>query len=629
MAVCFQFHEVEWRAGWVRPLLAAFLWCGLVVSSGASGANPLGPSDVLILVNGNSPTSRSVADLYRRYHPQIGANQVLTLTGLADSAALTASPADEIVFRDQFETLIASPTRNYLTSNGMVNSVYCIITTAGMPYRIEDTDQTNYANAVYPAGSDPNLTSTNRVNINAASVESELSLLFQIDPALTPGPTGPGVPLKNRIVNPYEGYRSNIKAWSGIRNILTRRTQFHWVLGNIWGIASQPRIEGTYDSCGCSSNARIMSPADLYLVARLDGPHRSGVQPIFAVKQMLDRAAAVSELNSPYTRFVGYNAAKSTLMVDNSPSSSLPNQLSFNYPLNTTFLSFETNPAPPGRESYSSCSGGACPHGGGDHYHILYNWMTGQSAPAGVTVATSMIAPFGGTFLWDDTLTVMNSGHAAFPSGTGLIGMASLGTNGGDSRPATYLMTSGPGGGPLAPCVPGAVFTSIESFNAVTMFTDTATSQGKSAEFIQMGGTAAIGHAFEPSKDAIEHVEYLFRNLLRDDDADGVADMSLVEAAFTAIPYLSWAEVLIGDPLMRIRTGPGGVAKLSNTCPADVNGDGFVGYADRLRVLYSYNTAIGDPRYDPAADVNQDGVVGANDYQMVLNAYNMSCPSPN
>jgi hypothetical protein len=187
-------------------------------------------------------------------------------------------------------------------------------------------------------------------------------------------------------------------------------------------------------------------------------------------------------------------------------------------------------------------------------------------------------------------------------------------------------MTGGPQAGPLFPCVPGAVFTSIESFNAVTMFTSMATSQDKIAEFIQMGGTAAIGHSFEPLTDAIVLVEYLYRNLVRDDDADGVGDMSLVEAAFTAIPYLSWTEVLIGDPLMRLRVGPGGLVHTANECPADINGDGFVGYADRLRVLYSYNSQIGDTKYDPAADLNQDGFVGYFDHLMVLGAYNTMCP---
>ena len=36
----------------------------------------------------------------------------------------------------------------------------------------------------------------------------------------------------------------------------------------------------------------------------------------------------------------------------------------------------------------------------------------------------------------------------------------------------------------------------------------------------------------------------------------GSADLSFVEPAYTAIPYLSWAEVVLGDPLMRLRLAP-------------------------------------------------------------------------
>lgn len=592
-----------------------------------ASANPLGPADVLLLVNANSPVSQSVAAMYRRYYPQIGVNQVLSLSGLVDSASLTATPADEIITRADFEALIASPVRSYLISTGMVNNIYCLITTAGMPYRIEDSNST-YANAVFPAGSDANLVNSNRTAINAASVESELALLFQIDPALTPGPSGPGAPLQNRIVNPYHGYSSQIKSWAGVRNIYNRRTTLRWDLRNLYPVTAQPRIEGTYDSCGCSSKLRIMSPADIYLVARLDGPHVANVLPIFAVKDMLDRSSMVSNPTPPYKQFVGYNPGLATLVVDSSPTpqvGELAYQPAYNYPAGTTYLTYETSPVPPGREVYVGCNA-SCKRGTANHYDTLFTWLTGGVPTAGATVTSAMLGSFGGMFLWNDTMGIMSSSSAAFTPGKGVFGLSAYGCNGGDGRPATYLTTGGPGGGPLFPCVPGAVFTSIESFNAVTMFTGTPTSQAKIAEFIQMGGTAAIGHALEPGTDAIPQVEYLFWNLLKDQDGDGVGDLSLAEAAFTALPYLSWTEVLIGDPLMRLRTGPGGLVSLTGNCVADINGDGFVGYADRLRVLAAYNSAIGDPRYDPAADLNRDGFVGYYDHVLVLGSYNRSCP---
>ena len=77
----------------------------LLVSSYAYGR--LGPQDVIILVNQNSPTSRYIAKMYRQYYTQITDSQVLSLSGLADSSGPSATPADEIITRQQYNDLIA------------------------------------------------------------------------------------------------------------------------------------------------------------------------------------------------------------------------------------------------------------------------------------------------------------------------------------------------------------------------------------------------------------------------------------------------------------------------------------------------------------------------------------------
>ena len=80
--------------------------------------------------------------------------------------------------------------------------------------------------------------------------------------------------------------------------------------------------------------------------------------------------------------------------------------------------------------------------------------------------------------------------------------------------------------------------------------------------------------------DAIIDNEFLFYNLLADMDDDGKADLTFIEAAFTAIPYLSWSEVVIGDPLMQIAYGPGG--KVWTLLTGDANNDGIVNYGDMM-----------------------------------------------
>jgi hypothetical protein len=223
--------------------------------------------------------------------------------------------------------------------------------------------------------------------------------------------------------------------------------------------------------------------------------------------------------------------------------------------------------------------------------------------------------------------TDLNAYAAANPGrvGTqGIILLATYGKNGDEGNTCNYLLTGGPGGGPLFKIVNGAVFTSIESFNAVTTFSDVNTApvaQGKLVDFIAIGGTAAIGHTFEPQSDAAIDNEFLFFNLLADADGDGRADMTLVETAFTAIPYLSWSELLIGDPLMRIAYGPGGLAW--TPLLGDANNDGVVNIKDvRLlkmamdSQLNSTDPAIFGP-YNDMCDFNQDGCVNIKDVRIL------------
>jgi hypothetical protein len=169
------------------------------------------------------------------------------------------------------------------------------------------------------------------------------------------------------------------------------------------------------------------------------------------------------------------------------------------------------------------------------------------------------------------------------------------------------------------------VFASLESYNAVTMFSDAGPNQAKLVDFIEMGGTAAVGHCFEPELSATILGEFLLQNLLRDDDEDGIGDLTLVEAVFTALPYLSWSEVMIGDPLMRLREGPGGLVS-TEPCHGDINSDGRINGSDFLALFNTWGSLIGDPRYCPTSDTNQDGFVGSQDLANVVIPFNTFCP---
>jgi hypothetical protein len=101
----------------------------------------------------------------------------------------------------------------------------------------------------------------------------------------------------------------------------------------------------------------------------------------------------------------------------------------------------------------------------------------------------------------------------------------------------------------------------------------------------------------------------------------GMAKMTLVEAAFTAIPYLSWSEVLIGDPLMRIAYGPGGLAWTHRQ--GDANLDGLVNFKDVRLLNLALNGQLNssDPNifnlYNDLCDFNHDGVINFKDIRIL------------
>ena len=194
------------RDGWGchgKSVPAAFL-CSLFLFS-VCAYGQLAPEDVLILVNENSPTSRYIAKMYRQYHPEIAESQVLNLSGLVDCSGPDSTAADEIITREQYNQLIAEPVRTYLADPcrpERITGIKLIITTAGLPYRIEDTNP-SYGAAIYPGGSNPTIISGNLSRVDVASVESELTCLWYAD--YGPDPFG----LANRMVNVYQGYRQS------------------------------------------------------------------------------------------------------------------------------------------------------------------------------------------------------------------------------------------------------------------------------------------------------------------------------------------------------------------------------------------------------------------------------------
>ncbi len=93
----------------------------------------------------------------------------------------------------------------------------------------------------------------------------------------------------------------------------------------------------------------------------------------------------------------------------------------------------------------------------------------------------------------------------------------------------------------------GALFNTYESFNGYSFFPEGRISNHNLiADFIAIGGTGGIGHVYEPYSSAIPHENILF--------ARYASGFTLIEAAYMSMAYISWRNVVVGDPLCRLKS---------------------------------------------------------------------------
>ena len=89
----------------------------------------------------------------------------------------------------------------------------------------------------------------------------------------------------------------------------------------------------------------------------------------------------------------------------------------------------------------------------------------------------------------------------------------------------------------------GAIMNTLESYNGrafgrVDGFRD----QGQLSQWVEAGGTFGVGNVYEPFASNLARSAILLDNFL-------VRGLSWAEAAWSSIPFLSWQQVVLGDPL--------------------------------------------------------------------------------
>jgi uncharacterized protein (TIGR03790 family) len=99
---------------------------------------------------------------------------------------------------------------------------------------------------------------------------------------------------------------------------------------------------------------------------------------------------------------------------------------------------------------------------------------------------------------------------------------------------------NGPFGLPGFRFPPGAIAVHIHSFSAHTLRSAT---EGWAGPMVARGVTATVGNVYEPYLEFLHRPDLLVEALVRGEN--------LVDAAYYALPVLSWQSIVIGDPLYR------------------------------------------------------------------------------
>lgn len=138
----------------------------------------------------------------------------------------------------------------------------------------------------------------------------------------------------------------------------------------------------------------------------------------------------------------------------------------------------------------------------------------------------------------------------------------------------------------------GATFNTIESYNGRSFggIGVGAVPQGQLADFVGAGGTFGIGNVWEPFSFSVPDNLAIVRNFY-------LGSLTWGEAAYTALPLLSWQQIVVGDPLARVRR-----------VQEDINGDARTDVDD----LYAWYAPTGQRR-----DLNHDGQINGTDVDLL------------
>jgi len=118
---------------------------------------------------------------------------------------------------------------------------------------------------------------------------------------------------------------------------------------------------------------------------------------------------------------------------------------------------------------------------------------------------------------------------------------------------------------------PRALVTDLVSTNARSFTSPPTYGQSLVADLLAGGAAGATGHVAEPSLPGVVRPQLLLSRYARGDRA--------IEAYYSALPYLGWMNVYVGDPLMRLDEPAAAEIAM------DIDGDGQLDWRDNCRMI--------------------------------------------
>lgn len=426
---------------WLLPLLLL----------GGSVCAELQEDQVLVLYNSQNASSLAVYNYYSSIY-----------SGVLGFDLNDPSLSAGTISYSNFTSQIRDPIRTHLADNDLAEQVVCLVTTKGLPHRIQDTDSPNIGDS--PTGQSSEFGAG---DATSASVDSELSLLWQNLTATEAGGSMDS-PADNLIANPYYGVSSSLTDYSRTDIASTDRA---WLNNGgedqVWIMLDE--LEG--------GGFAMSSPGNFYYTARLDANSVEDVQA------MIDRSQ-----NIVYDR-------------------------------NSALIVFDENAS----SNYD-----------GEDYENAAAYLVDND-------------------IWSEDMVVSDETSGRFYIGAvGSVSdgnayrvfddvamLVSYGGNHSTSSQDGYVLTYN---GQL---VDGAIWNSMESYNGRPLaglpeFDD----QGHVEEWIAIGGTFAFGNVWEPFAGTVAQNRYLVPNWFDN-------DLAWIEAAWSSLPFVSWQQIVIGDPLAR------------------------------------------------------------------------------